>query len=299
MGIADIKLDQYRIFYRVAACGSFTGAAEELFLTQSAVSQAVKNLEEALGTQLFVRGKRGVSLTQDGEVMFRYVSNAMVLLEQAGSQLSKMQSLETGELRIGVGDTIAKHLLLPVLERFSRAYPGIELRILNRVSRETIDLLRSGHIDLAIVNMPLDDSGVYKVGEMPVNDCFVAGTEYAKKLTGRKLSFEELAIHQLILLETKTNSRRLLDNFFSERRIFLRPGIELGNHDLMIDFAEANLGIACVVEQFAAEAIRQGRVVKLDTEPLPPRSIGVFTLRSHVTPAARVLLDMADIDIMR
>ena len=272
MGIADIKLDQYRIFYRVAACGSFTGAAEELFLTQSAVSQAVKNLEEALGTQLFVRGKRGVSLTQDGEVMFRYVSNAMVLLEQAGSQLSKMQSLETGELRIGVGDTIAKHLLLPVLERFSRTYPGIELRILNRVSRETIDLLRSGHIDLAIVNMPLDDSGVYKVGEMAINDCFVAGTEYAKKLVGRKLSFEELAIHQLILLETKTNSRRLLDNFFSERRIFLRPGIELGNHDLMIDFAEANLGIACVVEQFASEAIRQGRVVKLDTEPLPPRS---------------------------
>ena len=134
----DIKLDHYKIFYAVATCGSFTGAAEELFLTQSAVSQAVKSLEGSLGVRLFNRGRRGVELTQEGEMLLKYVTEALSLLDQAGSQLGKIRDLEGGELRIGVGDTIARHLLLPALERFSRMHPGVAIRILNGVSSVAI-----------------------------------------------------------------------------------------------------------------------------------------------------------------
>ena len=137
----EVKLEQYRIFYKVAMCGSFTAAAEELFLTQSAVSQAVRSLEKSLSVELFIRGKRGVELTQEGEMLLTYVGSALNLLEQGQSQLAHARALEGGELRIGVGDTISRHLLLPALEQFNRLYPKVVLRIHNGISREAIDLL--------------------------------------------------------------------------------------------------------------------------------------------------------------
>ncbi|MEA4919877.1 MAG: LysR family transcriptional regulator [Clostridiaceae bacterium] len=291
----DVKLDQYRIFYRVAMNKSITAGAAELFLTQSAVSQAIKNLEDALGVELFIRGKRGVELTQEGEILLKYVGSALSLLEQACSQLGKVKALESGELRIGVGDTISRHLLLTALERFSRLHPKVELRILNRVSSETIELLRSGRVDLAFVNMPIDRSGVFLVGEIPVQDCFVAGKETAKKLIGSRMTYEEIARLPLILLEAKSSSRRFIDSCFGERGIVLRPEIELGAHDLLLDFAAANLGVACVVEEFSRKELESGKVIKLDTEAFPKRSVGIFTLRPHSAPAAEALLELLDI----
>lgn len=289
----DVKLEQYRIFYKVAMCGSFTAGAEELFLTQSAVSQAVRGLESALGVELFIRGKRGVELTQEGEVLLKYVGSALALFEEANSELGRIHDLEGGELRIGVGDTISRHLLLPALERFSQLHPRVELRIFNGVSREAIDLLRSGRIDLAMANMPIERSGVYLVGEIPIQDCFVAGPEYAARRVTQPIDFQTLAHHPLILLESKSSSRRFIDNCFSEHGIILRPGIELGSHDLLLDFAAANFGIACVVEEFSRKALESGRVVRVDTvQNLPRRSVGIFTLRPRSTPATQALLEL-------
>ena len=291
----DIKLDHYKIFYAVATCGSFTGAAEELFLTQSAVSQAVKSLEGSLGVRLFNRGRRGVELTQEGEMLLKYVTEALSLLDQAGSQLGKIRDLEGGELRIGVGDTIARHLLLPALERFSRMHPGVAIRILNGVSSEAIELLKSGRVDLAMVNMPIVMEGVFIVGEIPIRDCFVAGREYAKKFRGRHVTWQELSSHPLILLERNSSTRRFIDSCFAEKGIVINPEIELGSHDLLIDFASANLGIACAVREFSKKPLESGKVEIIDADPFPKRSIGIFTLREKSTPAAAALLSLLEL----
>ena len=231
----DVKLEQYRIFYRVAVNKSFTAGAEELFLTQSAVSQSVKALEEAVGAALFIRGKRGVELTQEGRILFEYVGSALSLIEQGQAELGKVKTLDGGELRIGVGDTVSRYLLLPSLERFSRMHPKVELKIFNRVSRETIELLRHGQIDIAMVNMPIDPTGVHLAGEVPVQDCFVAGVDFARRLEGTRLTYEEIARLPLILLDSRSSSRRFIDARFGERGIVLHPEIELGSHDLLLD----------------------------------------------------------------
>lgn len=288
----DVKLEQYRIFYRVAVNKSFTAGAEELFLTQSAVSQSVKALEEAVGAALFIRGKRGVELTQEGRILFEYVGSALSLIEQGQAELGKVKTLDGGELRIGVGDTVSRYLLLPSLERFSRMHPKVELKIFNRVSRETIELLRHGQIDIAMVNMPIDPTGVHLAGEVPVQDCFVAGVDFARRLEGTRLTYEEIARLPLILLDSRSSSRRFIDARFGERGIVLHPEIELGSHDLLLDFTAANLGAACVVEEFSGRELGSGRVVRLDTEPIPKRSVGIFTLRESRPPAAGALLEL-------
>ena len=285
----EVKLEQYRIFYKVAMCGSFTAAAEELFLTQSAVSQAVRSLENGLGVELFIRGKRGVELTQEGEMLLTYVGSALNLLEQGQSQLARARALEGGELRIGVGDTISRHLLLPALEQFNRLYPKVVLRIHNGISREAIDLLRGGRVDLALANMPIDQTGVHLVGEIPIHDCFVAGRQYAQKLGG-PVPFERLNEHPLILLEGKSSSRLFLDHCMAEHGVVLHAEFELGSHDLLLDFAAANLGLACVVEEFSRTMLQSGNVVQVQTEPLPARSVGIFTLRKSAPPAVSALL---------
>ena len=287
----EIRLEQYRIFYKVAVCGSFTAAAAELYLTQSAVSQAVRNLENGLGVELFIRGKRGVELTQEGELLLGYVGNALNLLEQGQSQLQRVRALEGGERRIGVGDTISRHLLLPALERFNRLYPKVVLRIHNGMSREAIDLLRGGRVDLALANMPIDETGVYRVGEIPIHDCFVAGRDYAARL-GDGLAFDRLNEHPLILLEGKSSSRRFLDHCMAEHGVVLHAEFELGSHDLLLDFAAANLGIACVVEEFAQNMLNSGSVVRVNVPELPPRSVGIFTQRKGTSPGVSALLDL-------
>lgn len=287
----DIKLDEYKIFCIVARCESFSRAARELFMTQSAVSQHIKNLESSLGVTLFIRGRTGASLTSQGRMLLEYAENALSLLTSVENQFEKMGSLEDGALRIGAGDTISKHYLLPALEKFHECYPKINLSIVNRVTSETLELLRSGKVDLAFVNLPLDGETVNMRGELDVlpaltlHDVFVAGSRFSE-LKNKKLSPEELCSLPLIMLEAISNSRRYVDEFYLTNGVRLEPEIELGSHDLLLDFAAGNLGVSCVVREFSDGYMKSGGLFELDVLSPPPRSIGICTLHGVTLAAA-------------
>jgi len=89
----DIKLDFYKVFYEVAETMSFSKAADRLYITQSAVSQSVKNLETALDSRLFIRGSKGIALTAEGELLYEYVKNAISLIDKGEAELQKLQNL--------------------------------------------------------------------------------------------------------------------------------------------------------------------------------------------------------------
>ena len=150
----DIKLDRYRIFCSVVQYGSFSAAAEALYLTQSAVSQNIRTLEESLATTLFIRNRSGVMLTPAGKVLYEYASNAMSLLSSAEKRFAAIASLEEGELLLGASDTLCRHYLMPVLEEFHNRHDGIKLSITNGVTSETIRDLKNGKIDVAFINLP-------------------------------------------------------------------------------------------------------------------------------------------------
>lgn len=287
------KLDYYRVFYETARFQSFSTAAQHLYVSQSAISQCIHQLEDDLNVQLFVRTRRGITLTNEGEFLFSKVENAINSIEQGESQLERLRHLESGELRIAAGDTITTHFLLKYLEEFHATYPQIRIEMANSYSSQMLDLVKEGKADLAFVNMPMEDEDLAFEPCIEINDLFVCGPDFDKKAS---YSWEEIAQLPLILIEKNASSRKFLEKNFKAKNISLNPQIEVAVHDLLIRFASIHLGVSCVVEQFSKEEVDKGIIQKIQLDPpLPKRSIGCAYLKNApLSFAAKAFLDLVN-----
>ena len=155
-----------------------------------------------------------------------------------------------------------------------------------RQTPDTVELLKVGKVDIALVNLPVVDSALCVRDVLKVHDVFVASDRFAH-LKGHKVTMAELAREPLVLLEQASNSRKYLDDFASVCSVTLHPEIELGAHSLLVNFAKIGLGIACVTYEFASEAINSGELFKIDlAEPMPSRGIGLISLEGVPLSAA-------------
>jgi DNA-binding transcriptional LysR family regulator len=273
------KLEYYKIFYETARHSSFSAAAQHLYISQSAISQCIAQLEQDLNTKLFVRSRQGVSLTKEGLLLFQKVESALLAIEQGETLLAQLHHLDSGSLIIAAGDTITKHYLLPYLEKFHKLYPKIKIEMSNSYSSQLIHFVKEGKAELAFVNLPIEDAELCIEQCFTVHDVFVCGPSYKSKKT---YSWEALSQEPLILLEQHSSSRHFLDENFKKRHITLTPQIELAVHDLLIQFAYIHLGISCVTEEFSQDAITSGAIRKINLEPpLPPRHIGFAYLKHN------------------
>lgn len=273
-------LDLYRIFNVVSKNKSFSKAAQELYMTQSAVSQAISKLEKELEIQLFYRTSKGVVLTNEGSILNEHVNSALGIIHVAEDKILEFKSLKTGELRIGVGDTISKYFLLPYLEEFHTAYPGVKLNILNGTTTEICEFIKSGKADIGICNLPLQDEHLQIIPCKEIQDIFVCGEKY-KKITEKPISLEYLLRMPLIFLEKKSNSRRYVENFLKKRGHHVSPVFELGSYDLVLEFTKINLGISCVIKEFSKDYIKNEKLYEITLEEtIPKRHIGVCYLKN-------------------
>lgn len=277
------NLEWYRVFYITAKNGSLSKAADELYITQPAVSYAIKQLESSLGGKVFYRNAKGVTLTAEGEVLFKFIEQAYGFLTKAEQQIAEMHQLQRGEIRIGAGDTLSKHYLLPYLEVFHQTYPEIKIQVTNRTSSETVQLLKEGKIDLGIVNLPIEpiqESQIQIRETLVLQDCFVAGEKY-KPLVTQALTLQELSQLPLILLEKGSSIRRYIDQYTQVFGITLQPEIELGSLELIAQFARIGLGVSCVVKNFITEELKQSTLYEVQLqEPIPTRKVGIVTLKT-------------------
>lgn len=274
------KLDSYRIFNVVSRCASFSRAAEELYMTQPAVSQAISKLERELETHLFNRTPKGVTLTNEGKILHEYVNSALGMLDAGEEKILEFKHLSTGQLRIGVGDTISRYFLLPYLEAFHTRYPGIRLKVLNGTTSEILAFLKAGEADLGICNLPLADAHIDVTPCHEIHDIFVCGEKY-KNLTTKPISLQMLTKMPLIFLEKKANSRRFVEGYLAEQGFSISPEFELGSHDLVLEFAKINLGIACVTKEFSRQYLEAGLLYEVPLiEPIPRRNIGICYLNT-------------------
>lgn len=292
-GYVISKLDLYKIFCRVGKSESFSQAAKDLYMTQPAVSQAIMQLERDLDTRLFNRTPKGVTFTNEGSLLFEYVNSAINLIGVGEEKIQEFKNLTTGELKIGVGDTISKYFLLPYLEAFHNQYPNIKFKIVNGTTLEICSILKSGEVDISICNFPIDDPAFELKPCIEVQDIFVCGKEYKERLS-QPVSLDELVKLPLIMLEPKSNSRKYVEDYMLSKGIKISPEFELGSHDLLLEFAKINLGIACVTKQFSQEYLKQGLLHEVPLmEQIPRRSIGVCFLRSvPLSPASTKFVEI-------
>ena len=288
------SLEYYKVFYYVAQMGSITMAAERLCISQPAVSQAVRQLESSLNTKLFLRSSKGVRLTREGELLFHHVKVGLEEFWDGEGMLRRVVIVEKGEVRIGASDMTLQFYLLPYLERFHELYPGVRVTVSNGPTPETLGFLYHGIIDFGVVSSPFEarpEVQVTKVKE--IRNVFVAGDKFGY-LKGKKLDYQILKELPCIFLEKNTSTRKFMDDFLEERGIVPEAEFELSTSDMIVQFAMRNLGVGCVMSEFAQKGIEEGRLFQLTfQEEMPKRHFCMITDgRNPISPAGKKLLEL-------
>ena len=242
-----VNFELYKVFYYVASTLSFSEASRQLFISQSAVSQAIKQLEQKLECQLFFRTTKKISLTPEGEKLFRYIEPAINLINVGEAQMITEDPLVGGQLRIGASDTICRYFLIPYIEKFHQKFPNVQISITNQTSKNCIGLLDNGQVDIVIVNYPnAQISSKYELTELKsFKDVFLCGEKY-RYLSEREVSIKELASLPLLVLDGNSSTSDFLKQLFRKNRIQLVPEIELTSNDLLVDLTKIGLGITFV-----------------------------------------------------
>jgi len=277
----NINLELYRFFCEVAKAGTVTKAADKLCVTQSAVSQAIKQLEDRLDGKLFDRSARGVQLTPEGEVLFSYANNAVSLIESAEEKLANMKNLHEGEIKIGAPDTVCSVLFLRMLKKFNVEHPDIRILVVDCTTRQSLELIKSGAVDLSFVTLPIEeDSAIEVIPIMQIHDCFVAGEEYAH-LINSLLHVGDLQEYPLLMIEKKSNSRKQMDRFFAKHNLEIEPAIEFASLGLLPKFAKEGLGIAVTIREDVQEMLDSGELFELQFVEKPPvRQIALVQMKN-------------------
>ncbi len=288
------NLEYYKVFYYVGKNSSITLAAKELSISQPAVSQSIHQLEKILGCTLFQRTSRGMKLTSEGDLLYRYVERGYEQIDLGEQRLKQLLHLDAGEVRIGASDMTLKFFLLPYLEKFHELYPGIKVTVTNGPTPETLEYLADDRIDFGVVSAPfeqMDGFSSFPVSE--IEDVFVAGRRFIQ-YKNKMMDFSDLEKIPLILLEGNSSTRNYMDEFFKTHGVSIQPEFELSTSDMIVQFALRNLGVGCVVKDFAREFLDSGVLFELRFKQIiPKRKICVVTDESRpVSLAADSLLNL-------
>lgn len=272
----NINLELYRTFYVVANAGNITKASDTLHMTQPAVTQAIKKLEESLNGTLFIRTKRGVILTEEGKEFYKYIKQAMDFIDSAENKFTELVNLELGTIRIGISTTLAKEFLLPYLKTFHKNHPQIKIDILTYMTIELMPMLQNGLVDIIIMHIPFKPfDGVEIIKCKNVTDAFVVSDAY-KHLVGKKIHISELNNYPLILQSSPSNTRYFLDEFARKNDVILNPSMNLASYNLVVAFTKIGLGIGYATKDYIKDLLEDKILYELEVVPkIPSRSIGL------------------------
>lgn len=260
----NINLELYKVFYYVAKNESITRAANELSISQPAISKSIKTLEEQINTQLFIRKRDGVSLTETGNIIYKKIKEAMELIDSAENDLKSLTNLEYGTINIGASKTIIHEFLMPYIKSFHKDYPNINIRIFTDKTSDLIKKSKMGLIDVIFTNMSFNLPNEFEsINVMNLHDCFVANQNfnYLKNKVIDKDSFQKLPL--LILTKGATNRIRL-DDYCAINNMIIKPEMEFGSNTLIKEFTIAGFGIGMLTEEHVKEEINNGDLFKLN-----------------------------------
>ncbi len=277
-----VNLELYKVFYTVARCGSLTKAAQELFISQPAVSQSVKLFENQLGVSVFNRTHRGMELSAGGKLIYSQVEQALSLLDDAESKLTELTSTATGRIRIGATDSIFLHILPDKLAAYSEKYPAVKLELISSTSPDTVERLKEGKCDIAFINLPLSDDEVRFYGTVAhLSDAFVAGKKY-ENLAREEISLKDLSQYPLLMIEENTVARRAFSAYCDTLGVKLTPDTEVASWDLMKKLAAKGMGVGFIPREYCREELASGELIEIKVTPrLPVRGVGI-AIAKHV-----------------
>lgn len=282
-------LSQYKVFHTVASLGNISKAAEELFISQPAISKSLKQLEENLGVRLFNRNSRGVSLTEEGTLLYEHIHIALEEIAKGEDSIRQITSLGLGTLRISASSTLCKYILLPYLKGFIRENPHIKINIECHSTTQSMELLESGRTDIGLVGRTSYHQKFTFQTIGYVNYVFASTNSYLCNLRARGIQTTEEIFNNanIMLLDQENVSRLHVDNFLESMGLKPQNILEVNNMDLLIDFAKIDLGIACIISDFIREDLQKQRLIEIPLPAaIPPREIGFAYNKTSISSTA-------------
>ena len=260
-------------FLAVAESGSFSTAAERLFLTQPAVSKRIAQLEQQLGTRLFDRVGRRIRLTEAGEALLPRARQVLLDLEDMGRAISNLTGTVSGTLRIGTSHHIGLHRLPPVLRRFSREYPDVKLDIHFIDSEEAWEAVLHGDLEMGVVTLPPQpDPRLHSQAVWQDPLVFMAAPEHPLARLDR-VTLETLTGYSAILPSPVTFTRRIVESLFEEQALTLNISMSTNYLETIHMMVSIGLGWSVLPETMLDDS-----VVRLNVDTaLPVRRLGVVT----------------------
>ena len=279
-----MELQQLRYFVAIAGSGSFTTAARELHVAQPSVSKQVRKLESELGAMLLERGRAGVTLTDAGAILLPWATRVLADLDGARSEVADLATLERGRLSVGATPSLSTVLLPRVLAAFHAEHPGITLSIVEAGSRDLVDRLGSGDLDLALVILPVPREELFETEPLLKEELVLAVAKRHPLAKRRTVRVSELRGVPLVMFRDGYDLRSATITACERAGFHPTFAIEGAEMDGVLRMAAAGVGVA-VVPSMVVE--KGGPLVAVRiAQPTLTRSVGVAFRKDRHRPRA-------------
>lgn len=293
MAMMNINWNLYKQFYFVAKHGSTSAASKELMVAQPSVSLGIKQLENQLGCELFKRSHRGMELTEQGEILYEYVSTAYKAIVGAEEFALNYRRQEKNTIRVAAIDTTLQIFLMPVLENFKKLAPEINIKI--RICNEVPDaekLMDSGSVDFAVMHFPSGKEGFLNEPVKKISDALVCATDYAERLPDSCLRAEELENYTFVTLNRNSPSRNVLEKYLKDNGLDIGASYEFMHSSSIIRQIKQDFALGFVLENVVKYELERGELVKIEVEPpIPPRYYYMIRPKEEISPLAQKLVN--------
>jgi LysR family transcriptional regulator, low CO2-responsive transcriptional regulator len=263
----NITLRQLKVFERVARRLSFTRAAEELYLTQPAVSMQIKQFEETVGIPLFERLGKKIYLTRAGEALYRLNQDISQQLEAAELLIEELKGMEGGRLVVAVASTV-HYFAIRLLADFCRQHPKVRIsfKVTNR--KGLLKLLQDNEVDIVLMGQPPDDHDLSSEAFMENPLVIIAAPDHP--MAGKKrIALEALKQETFLIREQGSGTRHAVERFFVGLDFRFTSSMEMNTNGAIKQGVEVGLGLGIVSLHTVEQELESGRVVVLDVESFP------------------------------
>lgn len=275
----NVNFELYKVFYEVANEKSISKGAEKLLISQPAVTQSIKTLEAELGGQLFIRTPKGVVLTNEGEILYNYISEGMKYFINGTNKFTSLKEMESGTINIGSTTIISEEYLMPYLKHFHDMYPNITINIINDLTDNLIKKLRNGDIDILIISMNNKDSikdlDITTITEL--HDIFVGNIKYKDK------NITNIFNEDLLLQKYPSVTRTNFNNYLKQNNLICNPKMEVVSHSLLTSLTENGFGIGLLTKEFISTKINN-TLFEINTNIKVPTRKLVYATKTNSLP---------------
>ena len=283
----SIDLELYRVFCEVVKYKNISKTAENMYISQSAVTQSIQKLERILGGKLFYRNKTGVELTEEGKNLYEYIKDSIETMSNAENIFSNYINLEKGKLRIAGGNSLMNSIIINPLMEFAKDYPNIDISISGGLTESLVRNLSNGELDLVALNLPFNATKYSNIEIIPIKESsysFFGSKKYLKENAIKK--FEDIEKAKLILPKSPSAKYRILEEYCQQQKIKLHADYQISSSSIVKKIVLNDLGIGFAKTESLEDIKNDIKIVK--TIKLGDMQEGIATLKKNMCNKATV-----------